>query len=80
MEAEQKPARRLRRPRRNPEAVVDAKDETESMRWCARPPFLDYAFFQEFTRKIEGATAEEAKRLKAAASRFSLYPSGKTKT
>ncbi len=46
--------------------LVDAKDETEvdALVRSGRP-FLDYAFFQEFTRKIEGATAEEAKRLKA---------------
>ncbi len=38
------------------------------MRWCARAAHSWITrFFQEFTRKIEGATAEEAKRLKAAA-------------
>ena len=46
--------------------LVDAKEESEvdALVRSGRP-FLDYAFFQDLTRKIEAASPEEAKRLKA---------------
>jgi len=46
--------------------LIEAQDETEvdALVRSGRP-LLDYAFFQELTRKIEAASADEAKRLKA---------------